>query len=326
MQARAGEGGRMTRRGFALALLAVAMFGARGAAADDGLKLAVPQRGAGDPGIPELGSRAGIFKKHGLTLDILYAQAGPEAIQSVISGSIDIATASGAAAAIGTYAKGAPIRIISSEMIGSPDLYWFVVPGSPVKSVADFNGKTVGYSQTGSSSHTGLLELIKQNKLDVKTVALGGMQATYTATMTGQVDIGWGAAPFGLDAVSDGKTRIVARGSEVTVLADRTARVNVTSVAVLEKRKDAIDRFMKAYRETIDWMYDDPAALKHYMEFSKLPDSVVQQVRGFIPKTSVSPDRIADLDSIIAEAVKNKFLSGPLTPVQIKDMVQIPPR
>src|SRR5262249_37005420 len=113
----------MTRRGFALALLVlIALGGSASVRAGEVLKLAVPQRGAWDTSIPELGSRAGIFKKHGLTLDILYAQAGPEAIQSVISGSIDIATASGASAAIGTFAKGAPIRIISSEMVGSPDL------------------------------------------------------------------------------------------------------------------------------------------------------------------------------------------------------------
>ena len=296
------------------------------AAAQEVLKVAVPQRGSWDAGVPELGQRGGIFKKHGLQLEILYTSAGPESIQALIAGGVDIATASGVSAAFGTFAKGAPIRIIGSEMIGSPDLYWYVVPNSPVKSVADFNGKTVGFSQTGSSSHTGLLELIKQDKLDVKPVALGGMQATMTQTMTGQVDIGWGAAPFGLDAVADGKIRIVARGSDVTVLGDRTARVNITSVAVLEKRKDAIDRFMKAYRETVDWMYDDPAALKHYAEFSKLPDSVVQQVRGFMPKASLSPDRIVGLDSIVAEAVKNKFLAAPLTPEQIKEMVQIPPR
>ena len=72
--------------------------------------------------------RGGIFKKHGLDLEILYTQAGPESIQALIGGSIDIATAAGVSAAVGTFAKGAPIRIIGSEIIGSPDLYWYV-PG-----------------------------------------------------------------------------------------------------------------------------------------------------------------------------------------------------
>src|ERR1700694_1875016 len=132
----------------------VAGFGA-GAAADDLLKVAVPQRGAWDAGLAELGQRGGIFKKHGLNLEILYTQAGPESIQALIGGSIDIATASGVSAAVGTFAKGAPIRIIGSEIVGSPDLYWYVPSGSPVQKVEDFNGKTVAYSLTGSSSHAG---------------------------------------------------------------------------------------------------------------------------------------------------------------------------
>ncbi len=105
------------------------------AAAEDTLKVAVPQKGAWDAGIAELGQRGGIFKKHGLNLDILYTTAGPESIQAMIGGSIDVAVASGVSAALGTFGKGAPIRIISSEMTGAPDLYWFVPADSPIKTI-----------------------------------------------------------------------------------------------------------------------------------------------------------------------------------------------
>ena len=138
------------RRLVVLALLfaVVALAGtSRFAAADDTLKVAIPQKGAWDAGLVELGQRAGIFKKHGLTLDVLYTAAGPESIQAMIAGSIVVANiASGVSAAIGTYSKGAPIRIISSEMTGAPDLYWYVPADSPIHTVADFNGKTVAFS------------------------------------------------------------------------------------------------------------------------------------------------------------------------------------
>src|SRR4051812_8433109 len=98
------------------------------AAADDALKVAVPQRGAWDAGLTELGKRGGLFKKHGLDVEILYTQAGPESIQALIGGSIDIAVAAGVSAAVGTFAKGAPIRIIGSEIIGAPDLYCMCRP------------------------------------------------------------------------------------------------------------------------------------------------------------------------------------------------------
>src|SRR4051795_8163724 len=179
------------------------------AAADDALKVAVPQRGAWDAGLTELGKRGGLFKKHGLDVEILYTQAGPESIQALIGGSIDIAVAAGVSAAVGTFAKGAPVRIIGSEMIGAPDLYWYVPANSPIKKIEDMNGKTVAFSLTGSSSHAAVLALIAQYKLTAKPTSTGNIASTITQTMTGQVDVGFGAAPFGLDLAEDGKIRII---------------------------------------------------------------------------------------------------------------------
>ncbi|MGZ5830021.1 MAG: ABC transporter substrate-binding protein, partial [Xanthobacteraceae bacterium] len=145
--------------------------------ATDTLRIAVPQRGAWDTGVAEVGQRGGIFKKHGLVLELLYTQGGPESIQAVISGSMDMAVGVGISAAFATFSKGAPIRIVGSEMIGSPDLYWYVKPDSPIRSVADFTDKTVGYSQNGTSSHAGLLELLQQANVKAKPTAVGGMSA-----------------------------------------------------------------------------------------------------------------------------------------------------
>jgi NitT/TauT family transport system substrate-binding protein len=305
----------------ALALLAV---GGQQAVSQETLKVAVPQRGAWDAGLAELGQRGGIFKKHGLNLEILYTQAGPESIQALIGGSIDIATASGVSAAVGTFAKGAPIRVIGSEIVGSPDLYWYVPSNSPVRKVEDFNGRTVAYSLTGSSSHAGLLALIAQYKLTAKPTSTGSITATLTQAMTGQVDVGFSAVPFFLDRVEDGQIRIIASGGDVASLRSRTGRVNLTNVTTLQNRKDALSRFHLAYKETVDWMYSDPAALKHFSDYSGLPEKVVVKVRQLIPKESMAPDQIVGVDQIIAEAVSMKFLAAPLTADQIKELIQIP--
>ena len=292
------------------------------AAAEELLKVAVPQRGSWDAGVPELGQRGGIFKKHGLQLEILYTSAGPESIQALIAGGVDIATASGVSAAFGTFAKGAPIRIIGSEIIGSPDLFWYVPANSPIRKIEDFNGKAVAYSLTGSSSHAALLALTAQYNLKVKPTSTGSISATITQTMTGQVDVGFGAIPFGLDMVEDGRARIVASGNDVAALRTRTGRVNITNLATLTNRKDALIRFNRAYKETIEWMYSDPAALKHYGEFSGMPEAVVRRVRELVPKDSLTPDSVVGIDQIMAESVQNKFLSAPLTKEQVADLVR----
>src|SRR6185436_20215991 len=103
-------------------------------AAEDTIRISVTQRGLWDTAVSELGQRAGIMKKHGLALDILYTSGGAESQQALVAGSVAIACGGGIEGAIGGFAKGAPLRIIGSEMIGSPDTYWYVVANSPIRS------------------------------------------------------------------------------------------------------------------------------------------------------------------------------------------------
>lgn len=312
------------RRLFIFVLAVLALAGPnRQASADETLRVAVPQKGAWDAGIAELGQRGGIFKKHGLDLDILYTTAGPESIQAMIAGSIDISVASGVSAALGTFGKGAPIRIISSEMTGAPDLYWFVPADSPIHTIDDMNGKTVAFSAVGSSSNGSLLALIAQYHLTAKPTATGNIASTITQTMTKQVDVGFGAAPFGLDLVESGKARIVATGNDVTALRTRVVRVNLTGASTLQNRRDALVRFMQAYKETVDWMYSSPDALKIYGEYSGLPANIVQRVLKLIPKEALQTDQIMGINDVMADAVTQKFLSAPLTPDQLKELIQI---
>jgi NitT/TauT family transport system substrate-binding protein len=308
----------------AVTLVASSIIAGSEASAQETLKVAVPQRGAWDAGIAELGRRGGLFKKHGLDLDILYTQAGPESIQALISGSIDIATASGVSAAFGTFAKGAPIRIIGNEVIGSPDLYWYVPANSAIRKVEDFNDKTVAFSLTGSSSHAGLLALIAHHKLTAKPTSTGSITATLTQTMTSQVDVGFSAIPFFLDKVEEGQIRIITTGNDVPSLKTRTGRVNITNVTTLQNRRDALVRFNRAYKETIDWLYADPAAIKIFSEYSGLPEKVAQRVPQLFPKDTLSPDRVVGIEQIIAEALATKFLTAPLTAQQVSELIQIP--
>ena len=89
-------------------------------------------------------------------------------------------------------------------------------------------------------------------------------------------------------------------------------------------RHDALVRFVQGYKETVDWMYSDPAALKVYGEYSSLPESIVKKVRALIPKEAMAIDNIAGMDQIMADAVAGKFIPKPLSAEQIKDLVQIP--
>jgi NitT/TauT family transport system substrate-binding protein len=301
--------------------------GAACASAQDTLKLAVGQRGNWDTAIAETGQRGGIFKKHGLTLEILYTQGGGETQQAVISGSVDIGVAAGIMGVLGAYAKGAPVRIIAAESTGAQDLFWYVPANSPIKSLKDADGKTIAYSTQGSSSHGIALALVKQSGVNAKPVATGSAPGTLTQVMSGQIDIGWSAAPVGLDQLADGKIRIVASGNDAAAFKGQTVRVLLTNTQTLQTRKAVVERFMKAYRETLDWMYSDPAALKIYAEFAGLTEAKAKRAREeFFPKPALDPDKIVGLDAIVQDAVTFKYTAAPLTKEQVAEVIQIPPR
>jgi NitT/TauT family transport system substrate-binding protein len=296
--------------------------------AQETLKLAAGQRGNWDTSIAEVGQRAGIFKKQGLTLEILWTQGAGETQQAVISGSVDIGVAPGIMGVLSAFSKGAPVRVIGAETTGASDLYWYVLADSPIKSLKDTEGKTIAYSTNGSSTHGVVTAFMKQYELKAKPTPTGGPAPTLTQVLSGQIDVGWSAPPFGLKELDEGRIRIIATGNDAAVFKGQTVRLLITNLQTLQTRKPAIDRFMKGYRETIDWMYsDDPAALKTYSEFVGIPVGTAKRTRdGFFPKSSVDPDRITGLDAIVQDAVALRFTSAALTKEQIAELIQIPPR
>jgi len=299
-----------------LVALAVVTVGTS-AMAEDTLKLAIGQRGNWENAAPELGQKAGFFKKHGLALELLYTQGAGETLQAVISGSVDLGIGVGTAGVLGAYAKGAPVRAIANSMPGADDLFFYVPAASPIKSIKDAGGKTIAFSTTGSSTNLAVLAFIREFGVQAKPVATGSPASTFTQTMSGQVDIGWSSPPFGVEALQQGRIRIVVRLSDVPAFRNQTVRLMIANTATAEQRRDAIDRYLQAYRETLDWMYSDPAALKAYAEWVNIPENLAKEVRDqFYPKENLRLDRLSGLDAAMADAVSLKFLAAPLTKQQ----------
>jgi ABC-type nitrate/sulfonate/bicarbonate transport system substrate-binding protein len=318
----------MRRYSAAFVLTALALFGFAGSAsAQDKLKLAVGQRGNWDTSVSEVGQRAGIFKKHGLELEIVYTQGAGETQQAVISGSVNIGVAAGVMGVLSAYSKGAPVRVIGAETTGANDLYWYVKADSPIKSLKDTEGKILAYSTNGSSTHGIVTAFMKQYDLKAKPTAMGGPAANLTAVMSGQIDVGWAAPPFGLDQLDQKQIRIIATGNDATAFKGQTVRLNIANANFLKANKGVIDRYMKAYRETVNFMYTDPKALKIYSEWLNISEAKAKRTRDdFFPRAAVEPDKIVGLDTIVKDAVTLKFTATELTRAQLDDLIQIPPR
>lgn len=290
------------------------------------LKIASPQRGSWEGSIPELGKQQGIFQKHGLDLEILYTQGGGETLQAVISGSVDVGLSAGTLGVIGAFSKNAPVRIIGASSTGSRELFWYVPEKSPLKSIRDAKNNTIAYSTNGASTHTTVLRFINEYGLKARPTATGDVTSTITQVMSGQVDVGWSVAPFNLDQLERGQIRVIARASDIERIRGQTIRVQITNAQTLAQKKDAIARYMKAYEETLNWMYSSPEAIARYVALSKISENAVNRMlKDFIPRESLQTRKILGLNDSMQDAVQFKFAPAPLTEQQLKELIQIPP-
>jgi NitT/TauT family transport system substrate-binding protein len=309
----------------AAAAVAVIVAATLPAAAEDTVKVALGQRGNWETAASDLGQNAGLFKKRGLALELLYTNGSAETLQAVISGSVDIGIGLGTSAVMGAFAKGAPLRAIGNASAGSGE-YWYVPAESPIYTMADANGKTIAYSTNGSSSHLIVLSLIRSNGLFARAISTGGPAATFTQVMSGQVDVGWAAPPFGLDAVADGKIRIIAHGNDLPAFKDQTIRLIVANAGFLEHHKDVAARFIQGYRDALDWMYSDPAALEAYAEFAKTTPERTREVRDvYYPRDHLAVDFIKGLDTAMIDGIAFRTIARPLTAEQLDRLFVIPP-
>jgi ABC-type nitrate/sulfonate/bicarbonate transport system substrate-binding protein len=294
------------------------------ASAEETLKVAAAQRGAWESSIPELGQQAGIFKKHGLVLDIAYTQDAGATEQRAIAGNVDVGVDASAMSVLRAYSRGAPVRIIGANTTGDAK-FWYVLASSPIRTVKDFVGRTIAYATNGSSSHYDALDFMKQFRIKARLAPTGNPAATFAQLNQNHVDIAWASPPFGLDELEQGKIRVVARANDVPRIREKTANVLITNVSTLEKRKSTIARFMQAYRETVEWMYADPAALKQYAALAGVSEKGAQRLRDeLFSKDMLMPDQIVGFKAIMKDAVTLRYIQTTLSRSQEKELIQIP--
>jgi NitT/TauT family transport system substrate-binding protein len=142
--------------------------------------------------------------------------------------------------------------------------------------------------------------------------------------MTKQLDIGFTQAPYALDAVEDGRIRLIATGAMLPEVKGLTLCTMITHADALARRRDVLARYLAAYRETLDWMYASPDAIKAYAAWSGLAEPIAKRALEYFTKEALDPVRVSGLDDVMADAMKFKYLAAPLSKEQLVTLVQIP--
>jgi NitT/TauT family transport system substrate-binding protein len=288
------------------------------------LKVAVPHRGFWNSSFVTFGLQQGFFKKEGLDVEVFWTHGGSETVQSAISGSVDVAMATGTLGVVGAYFKGAPIRIVSAESTGAFEAYWYVKADSPIKTMKDLNGKTIAYSRPGSSTNLMVLNLLKEQNLKAKPTATGSPSGTMTQVMTGQIDVGWSVAPLGVKDIVDGKIRVVFTAGDIKGMQGQTIRVNIANLNSLKTKRAALTKFMKALAESIDWAYSDPKVYQDYAKIAKVTPAVAEKaIKDFYPKSMFQLGEIKRLQTTLDEALQYKRINEKKTVKDAAGMIDI---
>src|SRR5262249_31156035 len=182
---------------------------------------------------------------------------------------------------------------------------------------------TLAYSTAGSGTHITALRFMKERNFTAKLTATGSVPATFTQVMSGQVDIGFSTPPFGLDAIEAGQIRLVALANDLPSVRNQTVRVIIANATDLARRREVYGRFIRAYGETIEWMYADDRAIAAFAQYAAISPAMARRVRdNFYPKAMLQLDRVMGLAACLDQPLFLKYVAQPLPPAQPPDLLQ----
>jgi NitT/TauT family transport system substrate-binding protein len=245
--------GTMSRACLVAAALAVGVVVGPPAYAQTKVRLGQPQVGTFQFVPLQVGTEAGIFKQHGVDLEIISFGGGPRVQQAIAADSIDLGIGSGPELAF--VAKGAP-EIGIAAMADAPYSVVLAVPrDSGLKTAEDLKGKTISISSKGSLTDWLGQEVSRQmgwGSTGINLAPLGSTAAQAAALRTRQIDGMIVEANAGYKMEEDGSGRVLVQFGE---------RIKVFHIYVFyarkgfaEKSPDAVRAFLAGWFETIGYM------------------------------------------------------------------------
>ncbi len=301
---------------------ALALFAAGAAGAADKVRLIKSTKVVFEMEHGYAAEENGVFERMGLDVSIIHGSGGAATLQTIITGSQDIAFGVGSLSVIGAYAKGAPVRILGSTKRGAGDLYWYVKPDSPIKSFRDLKGgKELVFSRPGSTTHLAVLFLADALKLDAKLVSVGGPSGSRTQLMSGQVATGWSVFPLNGNLLREKRIRIIGTGTQAEGLNGVTMRVIAANSDWLDKNRDVARRMMAALAEGQKISYSSDKQLRAYAKRWKIDYEDVKESSKFVPLDEATFLPVGKLDQLNEMAVRFKRTKELLTKEQLHELV-----
>ena len=217
---------------------------------------------------------------------------GPESIQTIASGSADIAS-SALVAIINARDGGYKIKAIIGSGGSTPNIdgerptptSWIVLKNSSIKSAKDLAGKRIAVNTLGAASDFATRTYLANNGMSrdqVELVVIPNNLLEQTLKQ-GQVDVIAGGGTTAEKMIAKGDVRVLV--TEYDFLPDQTNTMIFTSDRFLNENPEAAKKLVEALAKTADWVRNNPKeskviAAKILKDRGENPDNV-QYWKGF---------------------------------------------
>lgn len=220
----------------------------------------------------------GFFDEEGLDVTIKPVQGGPAGVQQVVSGELDLtnSTPFGTAMAVDS---GLPIRsVVLTSALADNGIGVFVPKDSPIKEMADLDGKSIGINTTKNMGDITFNNLAESESAEVKPKWVEVPFAEMVSGIKAQsIDAGYMPEPF-MSAARDAGLRQVIDNTEGPNegLAGSTY---VASQKFLDANPDTAAAFARAMYEAGGDMEAKEDELREWLpSIAKLDEDVAQEL------------------------------------------------
>jgi NitT/TauT family transport system substrate-binding protein len=197
------------------------------------------------------------YQQHGADVTgIISSAGGGTSIRNMLAGGVAYGEANPGATAVAIQ-QGAGLKIISDNVLTVAEFVWAVKPDSPIKSIKDFKGRKIGYTNPRSTSQALAILLLQAAGLkadDAELVRTGGFGEGVAALDLGAIDVAPMAEPVWSKFKS--KYRAVAVASDILPPLDNV--VGVTTVEAAARRGDFIRAVIRARPQAVEFMNANP--------------------------------------------------------------------
>lgn len=296
------------------------------------LTIAIPHYGFNwDTSMPfVVGQDQGFFEEEGLSLSKVEVGGGGKNVRAVVAGDAQIALGTGTFAIMSAYKQGTGIRMIANQVAAATDLIWIAKEGSEFQELEDLRGASgvkVGFSSPGSSTNMVALGAIEHlNLQDSEAVAIGGMGDSLAAVRTDEVDVGHMIPEIMFDEERSEGLQIVFHGKNIPPFGDLTIRANLAEASWLENNGDAVESYLRARQQTMEWAYDNISEaaqiLGEQFDVSNA-QKIVEAFNEFgaYAREDLRMDRIANIGTVNDLAVQHGFLDNKLSQSEVNEMI-----